>query len=215
MIYTLTIEIINKTNKMKNTFSKLVILSMLLTAFFAFGQSDTINVVQEHSPSFFKKMETSSVSTIDGFITKYEPKISNKMGELWEFSKKTTKTMYGAFIRYLVVKDGFPLVIGIILILILRNLTRKLTHFFNTTELFAINDMKSSFNDYETLMVEKENRVNKIYNKLFGGLGNTLFYVGLAYIAYTLMPYLYNLLLLIVSPEARVVMELTNIYKSF
>ena len=139
---------------MKNVLSKITLVMLLMFSITIFSQNiptDTLSIMD--------KVEHSTISTMDEFITKYEPGISSKLGNLWEFTKSTSKTMYIAFIKYLIVKDSYPIVIM-------------------TT--FAPN----------------------------------LFYVSLTIVIYNLLPYLYNLSILIISPEVRVVMELTNIYKS-
>lgn len=173
-------------------------------------------IAQNDSTTFLDRVETNSVQSIDGFLEKYEPKVSNKLGKLWEFTKSTTTSLYKAFVRYLIVKDSFPIVIGLLLIWLAWILSGKLKVLASKTSvLFEKVTPISTFTEYENVMVEKNNQRNAICDMLIKALADNIFYVALLYILWKLVPYFYNLTLLLVAPEARVLMEVTNLYKSF
>ena len=195
---------------MKNVLSKITLVMLLMFSITIFSQNiptDTLSIMD--------KVEHSTVSTMDEFITKYEPGISSKLGNLWEFTKSTSKTMYIAFIKYLIVKDSYPIVIGLIIIGLIKMLCNRLNRLLNNNAfLFEEVSPEDSYTDYEKEMIRRDNKKFKFYNGIMTTFAPNLFYVGLTIVIYNLLPYLYNLSILIISPEVRVVMELTNIYKS-
>lgn len=159
--------------------------------------------------------EKKTVSSLDEFITKYEPKISNKLGALWDFTKSTTTYMFGAFVRYLVVKDGFPLLIGLLIIFVAYRIKKTLVKMVENTNLFTKVVDVTTFTEYEKYITERDFVRNRIYDKLLKVTPSILFYIVLFKVGYELLPNIYNLILLAVSPEVRVMIELTELYKGF
>ena len=195
---------------MKKQFSRFALFMMLIFSVTMFAQTDV------DSLSMLRKAEISTVTTFDGLITKYEPAISAKFGDLWTFMKKTTESSYKAFVRYLIVKDTFPVAIGLFVLAIFATLTRRLNSFMRSNQpLFKPIEIKPTFTEYQIAMAEKDNRKYPIYNVVLNFITQNIFYVALVYVMYQLIPYIYNLTQLIVAPEARVLLEITNIYKSF
>ena len=203
---------------MKKQFQRFALFMLLMFSVIVFSQTvgaDTL-VKSTDSLSFLRKAEVSTVTTFDGLITKYEPAISSKFGDLWVFMKKTTESSYKAFVRYLIVKDTFPIVIGLFVLALIATLTRRFNKFVKSNQpLYKPIELKESFTEYQTGMAEAKNRLYPVYNSVIAFLAGNIFYVALVVILYQLIPYIYNLTQLIIAPEARVLLEITNIYKSF
>lgn len=196
---------------MRKLIQRFALLMLLMVSVFTFAQH-----VDTDSLSMLRKAEISTVTTFDGLITKYEPAISAKFGDLWVFMKKTTESSYKAFVRYLIVKDTFPIVIGLFVLGVFATLTRRLSNAVKSNQpLYKPIQVKESFTEYQEQIAEKTNRIYPIYNGVISFISSNIFYVGLVFILYKLIPYFYNLTQLIIAPEARVLLEITNIYKSF
>ena len=95
---------------------KLLLVFTLLLSIFSFAQKDS---------TFLSKVETKAVTNVDQFITKHQPTFDEKLGQLWEFAKTTTTSMYEAFVRYLIVKDSYPIVLWLIFLLVTYLLYNK------------------------------------------------------------------------------------------
>lgn len=204
---------------MKQFLNSATLMIILMFSTLAFAQQPEVQAVivqQQDSMSFLDKVEGSSVSTIDSFLTKYEPKVSNQLGKLWEFTKSTTSSLYKAFVRYLIVKDTFPIVIGAVLIWLAFVLSKRLRKITDKADvIFPQIPEKETFTEYESIMVKKDNQRNTIYDIILKAFADNVFYIALIYILWQLVPYFYSLALLIIAPEARVLLEVTNLYKSF
>lgn len=162
-----------------------------------------------------KKAKEGAITNFDQLIEKYEPKISNKLGDLWEVLKGTTEYTYKAFIRYLVVKDGFPILIGLIIFILLSILLNKVTKYFkNHPELFIDQEVKETFTEYEAMIIKKSNNWNHFYYPIIKSIPGVLkYFIAFITLVY-LLPNIYNIVLLIIAPEVRVLQELINLYKS-
>lgn len=204
---------------MKQFLNSATLMIILMFSTLAFAQQPEVQAVivqQQDSMSFLDKVEGSSVSTIDSFLTKYEPKVSNQLGKLWEFTKSTTSSLYKAFVRYLIVKDTFPIAIGAVLIWLAFVLSKRLRKITDKADvIFPQIPEKETFTEYESIMVKKDNQRNTIYDIILKAFADNVFYIALIYILWQLVPYFYSLALLIIAPEARVLLEVTNLYKSF
>lgn len=177
---------------------------------------DTVYVQQVvEEKTFVQKLETSTISTVDEFITKHGPAFSARLGDLWEFSKKTTTSMYEAFVRYLLVKDLSPILLGIFLIFMGWFILNKLKNFSDTWDkLFIDIQLKDNPTEYQSAMVSKTNAWNQVYKSILKILPTWIFYGFTVYVVWQLLPYIYNLGLLLIAPEARVTLEIINLYKS-
>lgn len=188
-----------------------IVMALILIVLSVF----TINAQQVDTIVLNDIENVSTISEIDQFISKYEPKISNKMGDLWSFVKATTGSMFTAFVRYLMVKDGFPIIMGLGIILLMGVFRNRLKQFLTLNgKVFSETEPKSSYTEYESVMIKRDNDRNRMYNTFFQTLPNNLYYIGVAIVLYHLVPYFYKLTILIISPEVRVIMELTEIYKT-
>lgn len=196
---------------MKNIFLKLSIALLMFISITTFAQTDSLFVQNTTMVD-----NTPAITNIDEFISKYEPKISGKLGQLWEFTKSTTNSMYKAFVRYLIVKDSYPILIGLLIIWLIKVVTNRLGRFIRVNSpVFKELENKESYTEYENLLIQRDNRRYNFYNVIIKSLPVNLFYIGLIYVVYQMLPYLYNLSLLLIAPEARVLIELTNLYKTF
>lgn len=185
---------------------KLLLVSTLLLSIFSFAQKDS---------TFLSKVETKVVTNVDQFITKHQLTFDEKLGQLWEFAKTTSTSMYEAFVRYLIVKDSYPIVLWLIFLLVTYILYNKLNRFVkNNSTMFDSINVGEKFTEYERMIVENKNNHRKVLNILYNSLPTILLYLSFVYTIVKITPYLYNLLLLLVAPEARVLIEITNIYKN-
>ena len=184
---------------------KLLLVFTLLLSIFSFAQKDS---------TFLSKVETKAVTNVDQFITKHQPTFDEKLGQLWEFAKTTTTSMYEAFVRYLIVKDSYPIVLWLIFLLVTYLLYNKFNRFVKNNNMFDSIKVGEKFTEYERMVVENKNNHRKLLNILYNSLPTILLYSSFVYTIVKITPYLYNLLLLLVAPEARVLIEITNIYKN-
>ena len=185
---------------------KLLLVFTLLLSIFSFAQKDS---------TFLSKVETKAVTNVDQFITKHQPTFDEKLGQLWEFAKTTTTSMYEAFVRYLIVKDSYPIALWLIFLLVTYILYNKFNRFVkNNNNMFDSIKVGEKFTEYERMVVENKNNHRKLLNILYNSLPTILLYSSFVYTIIKITPYLYNLLLLLVAPEARVLIEITNIYKN-
>ena len=194
-------DLINKIMK-----KLLLAVFTLLLSIMSFAQTDS---------TFLSKVETKAVTNVDQFITKHQPTFDEKLGQLWEFAKTTTTSMYEAFVRYLIVKDSYPIMLWLVFLLVSYILYSRLNKFVSKNNtLFDSLSTSEKFTEYERMMVEHRNNYRKVLNMLYNSLPTILIYSAFVYTVVKIVPYIYNIVLLLIAPEARVLIEITNIYKS-
>lgn len=190
------------------------ILLILFTSFSMMYQSQE-KPFREKVSDFTTKIEQKSVQSLDEFITKYEPSISSKLGDLWEFSKSTTETLFDAYVRYLAVKDGFPVLMGLLFIFIFFLLKRRFKFNENTfNNYFPLLKISDNMTEYEQNSIRIINIKRDIFKYILNSLPIVVFWVLTVITLSNIYNNIYNLLQLAIAPEARVAIELINLWKS-
>lgn len=189
------------------------ILLILFTSFSMMYQSQE-KTFREKVSDFTTKIEQKSVQSLDEFITKYEPSISSKLGDLWEFSKSTTETLFDAYVRYLAVKDGFPVLMGLIFIFVIYLLKRRLKISDDIlNKYFPLSQVSDKMTEYEQSNILLINVKQEIVKSLIKVFPIIVFWVIVVLVFSNIYTNIYNLLQLAIAPEARVVIELINLWK--
>lgn len=180
-------------------------------------KTDTLSVVNKittKTGEIATKIEKSTVSSLDEFITKYEPSISSKLGSMWEFFKETSKTAFDAFYRYLLVRESFPIILTIIGLIVGYFIYRKIISLLPEGDiLFPKLEIKEDMSYLEKSRIRDINSENGFY-KLLYKLIPFIIYLIITYIAIdNIIPNIYNLVQLIIAPEAKILVEIYNLYK--
>lgn len=180
-------------------------------------KSDTLSVVDKittKTGEIATKIEKSTVSTLDEFITKYEPSISSKLGSMWEFFKETSKSAFDAFYRYLLVRESFPIVLTVIGLIVGYFIYKKLVSLLPKEDiLFPLLEEKDDMSYLEKSRIKETNSDNSWY-RLFYKIAPLAVYLIITYIAINnIITNIYNLTQLIIAPEAKILVEIYNLYK--
>ena len=180
-------------------------------------KTDTLSVVDKittKTGEIATKIEKSTVSSLDEFITKYEPSISSKLGSMWEFFKETSKSAFDAFYRYLLVRESFPIVLTIIGLIIGYFIYKKIISLLQKEDvLFPLLEVKDDMSYLEKSRIRDINSDNSWY-RLFYKIAPLAVYLLITYIAIdNIIPNIYNLVQLFVAPEAKILVEIYNLYK--
>lgn len=180
-------------------------------------KSDTLSVVDKittKTGEIATKIEKSTVSSLDEFITKYEPSISSKLGSMWEFFKETSKSAFDAFYRYLLVRESFPVVLTIIGLIIGYFLYKKIISLLPKEDtLFPLLEEKDDMSYLEKSRIRDNNSDSNWY-RLFYRIIPLAVYLFITYIAIdNIILNIYNLVQLFVAPEAKILVEIYNLYK--
>lgn len=180
-------------------------------------EKDTLSIVDKittKTGEIATKIEKSTVSTLDEFITKYEPAISSKLGDMWEYFKATSKSAFEAYYKYLLVRESFPILLATVGLIIGYFIYKKIAAVLPPEEeLFELKEINDKMSYSERDSIKSENFYTRMEMVAYKTAPLAVYLLIVFITINNILPNLYNLTQLIVAPEAKVMLELYQLLK--